>query len=426
MPPRLDEDLAGLFRLPAFRAYMVSRGIGGGAMTMLQAVIAWQVYAITGSALHLGLIGVMRFVPALFASLVGGAVADAYDRRVVVVASQVVPLLSMAAVLLAMGAGEPPIALIYAVVFVTGLALAFEQPARQALLPTIVPRESFAKAITVNATVQALSFVVGPTIAGGVIHVWGIGPAYLANIVLLVVSIVPLVWVHGTYGDPGRRAVSVAAIREGIAFVWSRPVLLGAMSLDMFAVIVGGIRALLPIYAEDILQVGAAGYGILNASLQVGAFAMSLALIVLPTVRQTGRVLLLSVVAFGLATAVFGLSRSFALSILAYMVVGAADQVSVVMRQTTIQLSTPDMLRGRVTAVNQVFISASNQLSIGAFVAAVTSATFAVVSGGLGCVAVVAFIAWRVPSLRRYRTDEAIVVEASPPPPVAPASGASP
>ena len=176
------------------------------------------------------------------------------------------------------------------------------------------------------------------------------------------------------------------------------------MTLDMFAVVFGGAQALLPVYARDILQVGEVGYGILAASLNAGALLMSIVMVLMPTVQRTGRVLLLSIGAFGVATIAFGASRSFPLSVAAYMAVGMADQVSVVLRQTTIQLATPDYLRGRVTAVGQLFIGTSNPLGAmeSGFVAAATSATFAVVSGGIGCLAVLALVAARMPELRRY------------------------
>jgi predicted MFS family arabinose efflux permease len=214
----------------------------------------------------------------------------------------------------------------------------------------------------------------------------------------------------GERGSGPRRGISLSAIAEGLAFVWSKPVVLGCMTLDMFAVIFGGASALLPIFANDILGVGARGYGLLTSSLEIGALAMSLMLILRKPVRRAGRVLLLTVAVFGLTTVVFGLSRSFPLSVAAYMLAGMADQVSVVMRSTAIQLSTPDELRGRVSAVSMVFIGASNQLGAveSGLVASFTSATFAVVSGGLGCLLVVAWVAWRLPALRRYEVEPAL------------------
>lgn len=376
-------------------------------MTIVQAAIAWQVYEISGSTLQLGLIGLVRFVPALGVSLIGGAVADVYDRRRIVLLAQVAPFVATLAVLAAIASDEASLLLLYAVVLVSGLASSFENPARQSLLPQIVPREAFANAITVNSTVQSLSFVTGPTVAGALIGWSGEGAAYLASAACTLVAVVAMLFVRAADPPAARGRVTWEMIREGVSFVRRRPVLLGAMTLDMFAVILGGAKALLPVYATDILDVGAVGYGVLSASLEVGALLMSGAMIWLPPVRQTGRVLLASVAAFGLATIAFGLARSFPVAVAAYALVGMSDQVSVVMRQTTIQLATPDALRGRVTAVNSVFISASNQLGMveSGLVAAATSATFAVVSGGAGCIAVVALIAARVPSLRRYRTD---------------------
>jgi hypothetical protein len=202
--------------------------------------------------------------------------------------------------------------------------------------------------------------------------------------------------------------VSWASIREGLAFVWRSPVVLGCMTLDMFAVILGGATALLPIYANDILAVGELGYGLLSASLEIGALSMSAALIFLPGFRRAGPALLIAVAVYGLATIVFGLSRWFPLSVAAYMVAGMADAISVVLRGTAIQLSTPDALRGRVSSVNFIFIGASNQLGAAesGFLAALTSPTFSVVSGGLGCILVVALVALKMPVLRRYRTRD--------------------
>lgn len=396
-------------RLPAFRAYVVSRAASGAAMTIVQAAIAWQVYEISGSTLQLGLIGLVRFVPALGVSLLGGAAADVYDRRTIIQLAQIAPLLATFVVLAAIATGQVSLLLLYGVVLVSGLASSFENPARQALLPQIVPREVFTNAITVNSTVQSLSFVTGPTVAGALIGWSGEGAAYAASALCTVVAVGSLLFVRVVETTTEQRSVTWAMIREGISFVTHRPVLLGAMTLDMFAVILGGAKALLPVYATDILHVGAVGYGILSGSLEVGALLMSGAMILLPPVRQTGRFLLGSVAAFGLATIAFGLARSFPVAVVAYALVGMSDQVSVVMRQTTIQLATPDALRGRVTAVNSVFISASNQLGMveSGLVAAVTSATFAVVSGGIGCVAVVAAMTAGIPSLRRYRIDDA-------------------
>ena len=204
-----------------------------------------------------------------------------------------------------------------------------------------------------------------------------------------------------------KRAVSLESIKEGVLFVARRQVLLGAMALDMFAVIFGGAQALLPIYAKDILDVGEFGYGLLYASLDAGALLMAIALVFLPPIKRAGRALLITVALFGIATIVFGISRNFYLSLAVYMCIGMADQVSVVLRQTVIQLATPDELRGRVSSVSQIFIGASNQLGAveSGLVAAATNATIAVVSGGIGTLAVVGIVAAKLPELRRYRIE---------------------
>jgi hypothetical protein len=233
----------------------------------------------------------------------------------------------------------------------------------------------------------------------------GIEAAYAAYGVLVAANLIGLAFVKPLNAPAERRAPSWQAVREGLAFVRRSPVVLGCMALDMFAVILGGATALLPVFATDILAVGASGYGLLAASLELGALAMSLVLVLRRPVGRAGPVLLAAVTVYGLATVGFGLSRWFPLSVALYMLAGAADQVSVVMRQTAIQLSTPDVLRGRVSAVNMIFIAASNQLGAveSGLLAAATSAPFAVVFGGAGCLAVVALTAWKLPELRRYR-----------------------
>ncbi len=405
-----------LLRERDFGLYLASRLASTTAMTMLQAAVAWQVYQISGSALQLGMLGLARFLPSLGMSLLGGAVADSFDRRRIVMLSQVVPLACSAVLYLATADDWISLPLIYGLVLLVAVASAFESPARQALIPSLVTTQEFPRAITIASTAQSLGFVTGPALAGAVIAARGLDASYAIHVALIAVSVVLLAGVRARARRVEGRAVSLAAIREGVQFVWQRQVLLGAMTLDMFAVVFGGASALLPIYATDILEVGPRGYGLLTASLELGALVMSLALVFLPPIQRVGRTLLLTVAAFGLGTIVFGLSRNFALSLLAYMAIGMADQVSVVMRHLTIQLSTPDELRGRVSSVNMLFIGASNQLGAveSGLVAAATSATFAVVSGGAGCLAVVAAVAARMPQLRRYTISPSVAAEAEP------------
>jgi MFS family permease len=387
--------------------YLGSRFCVGTATMLLRASIAWHVFQLTRSPFHLGLIGLVQFIPAFALTLVGGALADTFDRRRIMMSAQVVALASGLVLCLATAQGTVSLGLLYGVVVTAAVANAFDAPARMAFLPSLVPRLAFPRVATIASTNQALAFATGPAVAGLLIADLGIAAAYGAYVALIVTAFVLLARLPSPPAAPAGRGVSLTVIREGLRFVRSRPVVLGCMTLDMFAVIFGGASALLPIYATEILHVGPRGYGLLSAALEIGALLTSLVLIVRPPIRHAGRALLVAVGVYGLATIAFGLSRSFPLSLAAYMLVGVADQVSVVMRATAIQLSTPDELRGRVSAVNLLFIGASNQLGAAesGFVAAATSATFAVVSGGVGSLAVLAMVAWKVPALRAYRID---------------------
>ncbi len=397
--------MLAVLHVPRFREYATSRAASSIANSMLQAVILWQVYVISGSTLSLGIVGLVGFVSALLSSLVGGVVVDAYDRRLVLFTSQTVPGLGSLAMLAAIVTDHVSLELIYAVVLVSGLASSFESPARQAILPAIVPRRHYTRAMTVNSALSSVTSVSGPALGGLLIALGGVAQAYAVHAVLVGVALIALVPLHVPAIKATRR-MQISAVQEGLSFVWNRKELLGAMTLDMFAVLFGGARALLPVYAIDVLHADAVGYGILSASLEAGTLLMALILIVIRPPTNAGRILLISVAAFGLATVLFGVSRSLPLSIAAYALVGMADQVSMIMRQNTIQLNTPDALRGRVSAVESVFISASNELGAleSGLVATLTSATFAVVSGGVACLMVVAIVAWRIPALRRYRT----------------------
>lgn len=402
----VDSDLGAVLQVGPFRSFALSRIAAGIALSMLQAIVAWQVYAISGSALSLGIVGLVRFAPALGLSLITGVIVDTYDRQKILLASQAIPLVTSVLMLIALAHGVVTLPLVYGLVFMAGVASAFEGPARQALIPALVPRHLFPRAMTVNSTLQSLGAVSGPAVAGGLIAWQGVWGAYLAHAVVIAISMLVLLPVQvPPLHSSARAGVSINAIRDGLSYLRRHPVVLGAMSLDMFAVIFGGAKALLPIYAVDVLRADAVGYGILTASLECGALTAALLMVTRPIPTHTGRTLLASVAAFGLATIAFGASNWMPLSVLTYALVGAADQVSVVMRLNTVQLSIPDELRGRVTAVNFVFVNASNQIGglESGLVAAMTNAVFAVVSGGFACLGVVGLIAWRIPELRRYQ-----------------------
>lgn len=390
-----------------FLAYLASRFSGGTATMLLRAGVLWHVFALTRSPFHLGLIGVVQFVPALGLMLVGGALADTHDRRRIMIAAQSTAFAAALLLCVAAHTGHVSLPLLYGIVLVVAATSSFDNPARAALLPTLVPRSVLPRAVTVASTNQALAFASGPALAGALIAELGIASVYDGYVVLMAGSLAALSMLRPGRQEPSGRAPSLAAIREGLDFIRRRQVILGCMLLDMLAVIFGGATALLPVYATEILHVGARGYGVLSAASEVGALATSLILTFAPPVRRAGVTLLAAVAVYGAATLVFGVSRWFPLSVAAFVLVGVADQVSVVMRATAIQLATPDALRGRVSAVNLLFIGASNQLGAAesGFVAALTSAPFAVVSGGVGCLLVVAIVAAAMPELRRYRTD---------------------
>jgi MFS family permease len=389
----------------SFWIYLASRFCAATAMTLLRSTIAWHVFDLSHSAFHLGLVGLVQFVPALGLTLVGGAVADAYDRRRIMRLAQIPLLVTGLLLAFATVRDAASLPVLYAAVFGVAASFAFDSPARQALVPSLVPLESFPRAVTFASTAQALAFASGPALGGLAIASGGVDQAYAIYAVLVAVNLVGLGFVRPLRASGERRAPSWRAVREGLAFVRRSPVIWGCMALDTFAVIFGGATALLPIYATDILHVGPRGYGLLSSSLEIGALLVAVVLMLRRPVSRPGPALLAAVGVYGLATIGFGFSRAFPLSVAFYMLAGMADQVSVVMRQTAIQLSTPDALRGRVSAVNMIAIAASNQLGAveSGFVAAATNATFAVVSGGVGCLLVLALVARRVPELRRYR-----------------------
>jgi MFS family permease len=390
---------------PRYWIYLASRLCAATAMTLLWSTVRWQVFDLTNSSFYLGVLGLVQFVPAATLTLFGGTVADAYDRRTIMRLAQLPQIASVALLAFMTWHHAVSLPLLYGAVFAIAASFSFDSPARQALAPTLVPLAVFPRAVTYASTAQALAFSTGPALGGFLIAWRGVEAAYALYAVLVTLNLIAIGFLRPVREPGARRAPSWSAVREGIAFVRRSPLIWGCMTLDMFAVIFGGATALLPVYAKEILGVGPRGYGLLAASLDVGALASAIVMMIRRPVSRAGPALLGAVGVYGLATIVFGLSRAFPLSVAAYMVAGMADQVSVVMRQTTIQLATPDALRGRVSSVNMIAIAASNQLGAveSGFVAAATSPTFAVVSGGIGCLLVLAIVAWRVPELRRHR-----------------------
>jgi MFS family permease len=385
-----------------FMLYWCARIGATLAYQMISVGVGWQVYALTGSALDLGLVGLAQFLPSFVLVLVVGHVADRFDRRRTLQASLLLQALATLALALGSYAGRMDVRAIFAVVTLIGAARAFQQPAMQALLPALVPRALLSRAIAANSSASQAAFIAGPAL-GGVLYVagptmvYGVATALLAATVLTVAAI----RLREPPAAPGK--VTIESVFAGIRFIRSRPAVLGAISLDLFAVLLGGATALLPIYARDILHSGPWALGVLRAGSAVGALAMALWLMRFPIRRRAGRTMFAAVAVFGAATIVFGVSRSFALSLAALVTLGAADMISVVVRQSLVQIETPDAMRGRVSAVNALFIGTSNQL--GEFESGVTAAWFGVVPsvviGGLGTLAIVALWMRLFPALAR-------------------------
>jgi MFS family permease len=352
-------------------------------------------------AAKLGLVGLFQFVPALLMTLPAGHMADRLHRGRIFAAC----MLGQAAVaLLLVAATQQGFAtreLILGVSIVLGLARALQMPAQQALTPLLVPKELLQRAIALSSSGMQAAIICGPAL-GGVLYASGATTVYLSCAILLLLSGALTLAVRYQH-RPSTLAANWHTVLAGVAFVWHRKVLLGATSLDLFAVLLGGATALLPIYARDILHTGPEGLGLLRAAPAFGALAVSLVLMRWPLRRRVGHRLLGAVALFGLATVVFGLSTHFGLSLLALAITGAADNVSVVTRLTLVQLETPDEMRGRVAAVNSIFIGASNQL--GEFESGATAALFgpvgSVVSGGIGTLLVAALWLRLFPALAR-------------------------
>jgi MFS family permease len=395
------DSLAHLFAQRAFVRFWLARLGGTTANQMLMVALAWHMYYITSSAWDLGLVGLFQFVPALVFTLPAGHLADRLHRGRIFAACMLAQALAAAVLLAALYGDFGTRELILGISVVLGMARAFQMPAQQALTPQLVPPVLLQRAITLSASAMQTAIICGPAL-GGVLYTFGPATVYATSLALLLLAGGLALGVHYLH-KPSQVAASWSSVLAGVAFVWQRKVILGATTLDLFAVLLGGATALLPIFARDLLDAGPVGLGLLRGAPAVGALAMSLLLVRWPLKRKVGHKLLWAVAVFGLATVVFGLSRSFTLSLVALVVTGAADSISVVMRATLVQLETPDEMRGRVSAVNSIFIGASNQL--GEFesgaVAALWGPVVSVVSGGIGTVLVAAAWLKLFPALAR-------------------------
>jgi MFS family permease len=394
-----------LFRHRPYALFWTARGLSAFASQMAAVATGWLVYQKTGSAYDLGFVGLAQFVPMVLLTLPVGHVADRADRRRIVGACQFLASVVLALVAWGIVGGWLRLGHIFAAAAVLGAAQAFERPTMSALLPSLVPTGMLARAIAMASSANQSAYIVGPAV-GGLLYAVHVAVPFAAAAGFMFGAAILIAAIRAAPPAPRREAATLRSVFSGISFIWHRPILLGAVSLDLFAVLLGGATALMPIYARDILGTGPWGLGILRAAPAAGALTMSLVMARLSMRRAVGAKLFLAVAGFGVATIVFALSRNLILSVAALYFVGVADNVSVVIRSSLVQLATPDPVRGRVNAVHSLFIGTSNQL--GEFESGITAgllgAVPAAVLGGVATVAV-ALLWMRVfPALRRIES----------------------
>ncbi len=407
MPPP-HAPSANALRYPAYVKYIVALLCHSFAAQIMTVAIGWQVYDITRDPWMLGLIGLSQFMPALVLVLVTGLVADRFNRRMIMGLCLSLEMLCGLAFLFFTLAHPGAVWPMFVILAVLGLARAFLAPAADALSPNLLPREAIPHGISLNSMSWQLANITGP-VAGGLLYGIAGEAAYGTAACLSALAVVLVIAMRRTTQSNRVEETTIHTLLAGFRFIKSEPVVLGAISLDLFAVLLGGATALMPVYARDILQVNELGLGLLRSAPGVGAVAMALWLAKYGIKDHAGRILFVCVAAFGVFTVVFGVSVWLPLSIFALMMMGAFDMVSVYVRETLMQLWTPDDVRGRVNAVNRVFIGASNEL--GEFragsVAALLSAKTAVVMGGVGTMAVAVLWGRMFPGLREARKLEA-------------------
>lgn len=405
--PRLGRGTAA-FRFSGFRLFQIARFCTVFCTEMQSVAVGWQVYEITRKPLDLGLTGLVQFLPGLLLFLVTGHAADRYDRKKLLalcyagygVSGALLLAVTLRADLLQHSAS---VGAIFAILFFVGVVRSFSMPASRALLPQLIPAEQFQGAVAWNSIIFQGATILGPAI-GGLLYAFFRGPAavYGAAVVASAIAVLTTIRILVQSRPLAREPFRLETVLAGFRYLWSHKVVLGSISLDLFAVMLGGAVALLPVYAKEILRTGPWGLGLLRSAPGIGAAVMALLIAYKPIRRRAGATMLWCVAGFGVFTVVFGLSRSLALSLLSLFFVGAADMVSVIVRGVLIQLETPDEMRGRVNAVDMIFIGASNEL--GEFESGLTAqwlgAVPAVVLGGLGTIVVTVLWVWLFPELR--------------------------
>lgn len=390
-----------------FRSLLAGQFVSLTGSQMQQVAVAWQLYEFTRSPAALGMLGAFRVAPIVAFALAGGVLADAFDRRKLMLLSQTA-LAGVSLVLaLATSGGWASTALLYGMAVVSGAAVTVDTPTRQALVPQLVPRAHLSGALSLWATVVQVATIVGPTLGGLALEHLGVAPVYFLDAGSFLAVMGALLTLRTPTPPRAGATVGLAAAREGLEFLRRTPIIRSTMLLDFFATFFGGSLLLMPIYADQILGVGKQGLGLLYAAQPMGAAAAGAVLSAVRLPRRQGLVVLWSVAAYGVAVAIFGASRWFWLSLLALSASGAADTIGMVIRQTLRQLLTPDELRGRMTSVNMMFFVGGPQLGEveAGLVARATTPRFSVVSGGLACIVVAGLAALLAPSLRRYEPE---------------------
>src|SRR5580704_12689016 len=418
MPTPPDPKLAGriAFQYPDFTAFAIARFCIVVALEMQSVAIGWQVYEITKRPLDLGLVGLAQFLPGIAFFLPAGHTVDRLDRRRLLMACYIgfaiCSSLLLHFALRRVNSARP----IYVVAALLGTVRCFNFPTGRALLPQLVPEEHFSNAVAWNSSIFQGATILGPTF-GGLLYAFSRGPTavYATAIAVAFGAILSTLRIKAREKPRPREPISLAAVLAGFGYIWKQKVVLGSISLDLFAVLLGGAVALLPVYAREILRTGPWGLGLLRSAPGVGAVAMAILLARRPLRGRAGPTMLWCVAGFGVCTILFGLSRSLVLSLIALSLVGATDMVSIVIRGTLIQLGTPDEMRGRVNAVDMLFIGVSNEL--GQFESGLTAQWFgtvpAVVLGGIGTLVVIALWAWRFPELRNADRLTSLAIEPS-------------
>jgi MFS family permease len=399
--PRIPAGAA--FRYPNFRYHMMARFLTTTSSEMQSVAVAWQVYGVRHRPLDLGLVGLAQFLPGVLLFLVAGHTADRIPRKRILQCCYAAFSLCSLLLLTFSLRGLVSVYPIYLALLFNGTIRAFNGPASQAFLPLIVEEEHFPNAVAWSSSIFQGATILGPTV-GGLVYGWTGSPVpvYTAAAICYLTALLLMSAIHVRVIERARTLASAGVLLNGLRYIWSHKLILAVISLDLFAVLLGGAVALLPVYAREILKVGASGLGLLRAAPGIGAVITAVLVARWPLRRRAGAIMLWCVFGFGAATVLFGISRSTPLSVAALALAGSFDMVSVIVRHTMIQLGTPDEMRGRVSAVNMVFIGASNE--VGQFESGITAQWFgtvpAVVLGGLGTIAIVAMWAWLFPALR--------------------------